>query len=423
MPLITEQDALNAFCRELAEVDYVTVDTEFMRENTYWPKLCLVQVGGPDRAAAIDPLAPDIDLTPLHELMANEKVIKVFHAARQDIEIFVHQGNVMPRPIFDTQVAAMVCGFGESVGYETLVGTLTGARIDKASRFTNWANRPLSQPQLDYALADVIHLRGVYERLREQLDQEGRTEWVEEEDAVLTDPATYSVDPERAWVRLKPRSDNRRFLVVLKALAAWREREAQQRNSPRQWVLRDDALLDIAAQAPTSPEVLSRSRGLPKGFADGRLGRAVLAAVDAALAMPESERPRLPAKPDLPAGLAPIVELLKVLLKANCERHKVAQKLVANGADLEALVADEAADVPALHGWRREVFGNDALALKRGELAMAVRGRGLALLPVENNEDGILAADATGSVGIGVSRSGPRRSRRRSRPASSDSTP
>ena len=412
MTLITAQEELLSFCRELAEADYFTVDTEFMRESTYWPKLCLVQAAGPARAAAIDPLAPGIDLTPFYELLANERVLKVFHAARQDIEIFVHQGKTMPKPIFDTQVAAMVCGFGESVGYETLVATLTGARIDKASRFTNWAHRPLSPAQLDYALADVIHLRGVYERLHEQLEREGRTGWVEEEDAVLTDPATYSVEPERAWLRLKPRSENRRFLAVLQALAAWREREAQQRDSPRQWVVRDDTLLDIAAQAPTSTEALARSRGVPKGFAEGRLGRAVLAAVAAALAVPESERPRLPARPELPAGLAPVVDLLKVLLKASCDRHRVAQKLVASTTDLEAIAAGDPVPVPALQGWRREVFGDDALALKRGELAMAVRDRSVALLPVTVGPEDALAADSAGAISLGVPRS-PRRSRRR----------
>ena len=412
MTLITTQEELTGFCSELAEADFVTVDTEFLRESTYWPKLCLVQVAGPSRAAAIDPLAPGIDLAPLYALLTDERLLKVFHAARQDVEIFVHDGKIMPKPIFDTQVAAMVCGFGESVGYETLVSTLTGARIDKASRFTNWANRPLSPAQLEYALADVIHLRGVYERLREQLEREGRTAWVEEEDAILTDPATYSVEPERAWHRLKPRSDNRKFLSVLQALAAWREREAQHRNTPRQWVLRDDALLDIAAHAPTTPDALSRSRGLPKGFAEGRLGRAVLEAVAAGLAVPEQDRPRLNAKPDLPAGVAPIVDLLKVLLKANCERHKVAQKLVATGTDLEAIAADDNADVPALHGWRHEVFGGDALALKRGELAIAVHGRGLALLPVSGRTEEA-EADAAAATTIGEVRPQSRRWRRR----------
>ena len=412
MKLITSQDELIAFCDELAQADFVTVDTEFLRESSYWPKLCLIQAAGPHGAAAIDPLAPGIDLAPFYALLADERVLKVLHAARQDVEIFVHHGKTMPRPVFDTQIAAMVCGFGESVGYETLVVTLTGGRIDKASRFTNWANRPLTPAQLEYAIADVTHLRGVYLRLREQLEQSGRAAWVEEEDAVLTDPSTYDVDPERAWLRLKPRSDNRRFLTVLKHLAAWREREAQSRDTPRQWVLRDDALLDIAAQAPTSPETLARSRGIPKGFAEGRLGRGVLEAVNEALAVPEADRPRLASRADMPAGLAPVVDLLKVLLRANCERHRVAQKLVAGSADLEAIAMDDEAPVPALQGWRREVFGRDALALKRGDLALAIRGRGLALLPVANQE-AESAADASAAVQIGEVRNGPRRSRRR----------
>ncbi|MFN4088780.1 MAG: ribonuclease D [Alphaproteobacteria bacterium] len=383
MTLITQQDALAELCRDLARAEFVTVDTEFMRESTYWPQLCLVQLAGPDRHAAIDPLAPGLDLQPLYDLMADTSVLKVFHAARQDIEIFLHQGKVMPRPVFDTQIAAMVCGYGESVGYETLVVSLAGKRIDKVSRFTNWANRPLSPQQLEYALADVTHLRVVYQKLRERLDREGRTAWVEEEDATLVADGTYDLDPQNAWRRLRPRTDNPRFLAVLQAVAAWREREAQQRNSPRNWVLRDDTLMDIAAQAPKTPEALARSRGLPKGFADGRHGRGLLEAVAAGLAVPAEQRPRLAARADMPSSLAPVVELLKVLLKLSCDRHGVAAKLVASTADLEAIAMDDAADVPALHGWRREVFGEAALALKHGRAALAIRGRELTVVPVD----------------------------------------
>ncbi len=382
MTLITEQSELEDFCGKLAGADFVTVDTEFMRESTYWPKLCLVQLAGPDSHAAVDPLAPELDLQPVYDLMANQSVLKVFHAARQDIEIFLHQGKVMPRPVFDTQIAAMVCGYGESVGYETLVVSLTGRRVDKMSRFTNWANRPLTPPQLAYALADVTHLRDVYMKLRERLDRDGRTAWVEEEDAVLVADGTYDLDPQNAWRRLRPRTDNPRFLAVLQAVAAWREREAQQRNSPRNWVLRDDTLLDIAAQAPKTPEALARSRGLPKGFAEGRHGKALLDAIAEGVAVVPADRPKPVVRVDLPSSLTPVVELLKVLLKMSCDQHGVAAKLVANTADLEAIAMDDNADVPALHGWRREVFGETALAVKHGRVALAIKGRGLEVVPV-----------------------------------------
>lgn len=382
MTLITEQSELEDFCGKLAGADFVTVDTEFMRESTYWPKLCLVQLAGPDSHAAVDPLAPELDLQPVYDLMANQSVLKVFHAARQDIEIFLHQGKVMPRPVFDTQIAAMVCGYGESVGYETLVVSLTGRRVDKMSRFTNWANRPLTPPQLAYALADVTHLRDVYMKLRERLDRDGRTAWVEEEDAVLVADGTYDLDPQNAWRRLRPRTDNPRFLAVLQAVAAWREREAQQRNSPRNWVLRDDTLLDIAAQAPKTPEALARSRGLPKGFAEGRHGKALLDAIAEGVAVAPADRPKPVVRADLPSSLTPVVELLKVLLKMSCDQHGVAAKLVANTADLEAIAMDDNADVPALHGWRREVFGETALAVKHGRVALAIKGRGLEVVPV-----------------------------------------
>jgi len=387
MTLITEQSELEDFCGKLAGADFVTVDTEFMRESTYWPKLCLVQLAGPDSHAAVDPLA-ELDLQPVYDLMANQSVLKVFHAARQDIEIFLHQGKVMPRPVFDTQIAAMVCGYGESVGYETLVVSLTGRRVDKMSRFTNWANRPLTPPQLAYALADVTHLRDVYIKLRERLDREGRTAWVEEEDAVLVADGTYDLDPQNAWRRLRPRTDNPRFLAVLQAVAAWREREAQQRNSPRNWVLRDDTLLDIAAQAPKTPEALARSRGLPKGFAEGRHGKALLDAIAEGVAVAPADRPKPAVRVDLPSSLAPVVELLKVLLKMSCDQHGVAPKLVANTADLEAIAMDDDADVPALHGWRREVFGETALAVKHGRVALAIKGRGLEVVSVPGANGG-----------------------------------
>jgi len=408
MTLITRQADLDAFCRSLADAEFVTVDTEFMRDSTYWPRLCLVQVAGPEQAAAIDPLADGLDLAPFWSLLADESILKVMHAARQDVEIFQHDGRTMPKPVFDTQVAAMVCGFGESVGYETLVVSLAGQRLDKASRFANWAQRPLTDRQLEYALADVTHLRHVYTALRDRLAETGRSHWVEEEDAVLTDPATYDLDPERAWLRLKTRSDSPRFLAILKTVAAWREREAQRRDVPRAWVVRDETLLDIAAQAPATPEALSRSRGIPRGFAEGRLGRELLAAIAEGQAIPHEECPAPPRRRELQPGLAPVVDLLRVLLKAKCETHGVAQKLVAGGDDLEAIASGDDESVKPLHGWRREVFGEDALALRDGSVALALHDRRVALVPL----DGASAASDGMTVIPSRRRSGGRRGRR-----------
>ena len=381
MTLIADQDALAAFCARQAKAKYLAVDTEFMRDSTYWPKLCLAQIGGPDAVAAIDALAPGLDLEPLFDLLKNKKVLKVFHSARQDMEIFYLAMGALPEPIFDTQVAAMVCGFGESVGYDTLARKLSGARIDKSSRFADWARRPLKTRQVEYALSDVIHLRPVYEKLRGLLEKSGRTAWLDEEMAVLTAPETYQLLPETAWMRLKTRSGDRRYLAVLRALAAWREREAQRRDVPRNRVLRDEQLFDIAVHRPDSAEELARTRGLSRELAQGRIGRAILGAIAEGMAVPEAECPSPPPRSERPAGLGPVVDLLKVLLKMKCESHEVAQKLVASSADLEAIAADDHAQVPALHGWRHDVFGGDALALKRGELALSVEGRKVRLVP------------------------------------------
>jgi ribonuclease D len=372
MTLISDSKTLAAFCKRQAAAEYITVDTEFMRDRTYWPRLCLVQVGGPEEAAAIDTLAEGLDLAPLLALMANPKVTKVFHAARQDIEIFYHLSGTVPAPLVDTQVAAMVCGFGDAVSYETLAGRLASATIDKSSRFTDWAHRPLTDRQLKYALDDVIHLRLIYEKLAKRLAKTGRTDWVREEMTVLTDPQSYRLEPREAWRRLKTRSDRPRFLAVLRELAAWREEEAQKRDLPRSRVLKDESLLEIAAHAPTTPEALARTRGLGRSVAEGRQGAAILQAVRKGLDVPDAEMPRAQARPDLPASIGPVVELLRVLLKTKCEKHGVAQKLVASAADLELIAADDEAQVPALHGWRRELFGADALALKHGTLALAV---------------------------------------------------
>ena len=382
MTLITDTDRLTALCRDLARESYVTVDTEFMREKTYWAKLCLVQLAGSRKAAAVDPLAPGLDLSPLYELLADGRVLKVFHAARQDIEIFYHLTSAVPAPLFDTQVAAMVCGFGDSVAYETLVARLTDAHIDKLARFTDWSLRPLTETQLNYALADVTHMRAAYEELARRLARSGRKSWLEAEMAVLTDPTTYRLDPREAWRRLKTRSGKPQFLAVLREVAAWRETEARRRDVPRGWVLRDEILLEIARHAPKTVDALARTRGLPRRFAEGRAGAELLAAVRRGLAVPESERPKPSLKVESAQGLGSVVDLLKVLLKMKCEAHEVASKLVASVEDLELIAADDNAPVPALRGWRRELFGADALGLKHGKLALMVEGRRLALVPL-----------------------------------------
>jgi ribonuclease D len=379
MNLLTTTAEVAALCAELAREPYVAVDTEFMRDRTYFPKLCLVQLAGAQRHAAIDPLAKGIDLTPLLALLANENVLKVFHAARQDIEIFYRLSGKVPTPLFDTQLAAMVCGYGEEVGYETLVSQIAKGRIDKSSRFTDWSRRPLSPQQLAYALGDVIHLRVIYERLEHQLEQTGRSEWVAQELAELTDPATYEQNPAEAWKRIKVRSREPRFLAVLRALAAWRETEAQRRDLPRNRIVRDDLLLEIAANRPTTPEEFAKLRRINL---DRQGVVAAVAAVRSALALPEDELPRLEPPPKVPRGLGPVIELLRVLLKLQCEEHRVAQRLVATSGDLEAIATQARPDVAALKGWRFEVFGRAALALKRGELGLAIADGQIVLIPM-----------------------------------------
>src|SRR5216684_1501373 len=381
--LISDTDALAQFCARQKGTRFVAVDTEFMRERTYWPILCVVQVAGPDEAVAIDALAPGIELAPLLALMADPQILKVFHAARQDLEIFFQlSGGQVPHPVFDTQVAAMVCGFGDSASYETLVKRLARANLDKASRFTDWAHRPLTPRQIEYALADVVHLRTVYERLQELLAQNGRGGWFAEEMADLVDPAIYRGEPSEAWrrFRLRGRADQR-MLGVLRAVAAWREAAAQQRDLPRGRIMRDEAILEIAAHAPKSIESLARTRSLGKGVAEGKLGRDILEAVAQGLADPDPP-PAIPAKAEAPPGIGPLIELLRVLLKQRCEDFQVAQKLVASANDLESIAADDDAAVRALHGWRREVFGRDALALKHGELALTAGKSRIELVPL-----------------------------------------
>jgi len=375
--LITETAELDALCTRLRALPFVTVDTEFMRERTYWPELCAVQLAGETEVAVVDALAPGLDLAPLGALLADTAVEKVFHAARQDIEIFVLRFGDVPRPLFDTQVAAMVAGFGDQVGYDSLVSALTGGHIDKAHRFSDWSARPLSPAQIAYAAADVTHLRRVYERLRARLEKENRLDWVAEEMAVLTDPATY---PEQMWERLRPRTSNRRMLGVLRAVAAWREREAQRANIPRNRMVKDETLLEIAATAPDTPEALARARGVTRGFAEGRVGASLLAAVAEAKDLPESALPAVPSTRDGPRPSPALVSLLKVLLAAKCEQHNVAPKLVASSEDIDRLASEDAPDLPVLHGWRHEVFGADAQALKQGRIALGVEGKRIRLI-------------------------------------------
>ncbi len=377
MTLLTDPAQVAALCARLAAEDFVTVDTEFIREKTYWPVLCLIQLAGDDEAAAVDPLAPGMDLTPVWDLMQNPDVVKVFHAARQDIEIFVHLTGRTPAPIYDTQIAAMVCGFGDQVGYEQLVRRLAKAQIDKGARFADWAARPLTGKLLAYALSDVTHLRTAYRKLRERIRSAGREDWIAGDMAALENAGTYITEPEDAWKRVKSRSLKPRYLGVLKQVAAWRESFAQQKNIPRNRVFRDEALVDIAANAPRTVAALARTRGVSKGLAEGPAGQAILKAVERGRNGPAPEPQPAAFREELPAGAAPVVEFLKVLLKERCETGRVAQKLVASAADLERIAMDDEADVPALSGWRRTLFGEDALALKHGRLALAVRNGGI----------------------------------------------
>lgn len=386
--IITSKDGLREACQRLAKDAFVAVDTEFMRETTYWPKLCLIQLAGPSGEFVVDPLAAGgLDeqkefLQPFFELMANESVLKVFHAGRQDIEIIFHLARLIPHPVFDTQIAAMVCGFGESVGYVALVNKLCRQKIDKSSRFTDWGRRPLSTQQLAYALGDVTHLRHVYRHLRRQLEASGRESWLDEEMAELTDPRNYELHPERAWQRLKMRVKTRKALAILIELAEWRERVAQQQDLPRARVLKDDALYDIANQAPGTVEQLGRLRTINEGFARSARGREVLAAVERGLARDLADVPELKkGQPLNPAAVA-VADLLRVLLKSVAARHDVAAKLIATGDDLNKIALDDNANVPALHGWRRELFGEDALALKKGHKALAISGGEVMLIGV-----------------------------------------
>ncbi|MCJ7994747.1 ribonuclease D [Rhizobium cremeum] len=369
--MIDTTAALEEACHKLAQSDFITIDTEFLRETTFWPELCLIQMASPDLEVIVDPLAKGLDLAPFFALMADESVVKVFHAARQDIEIIFHLGNLIPHPIFDTQVAAMVCGFGDSVSYDQLVQKVKNVHIDKTSRFTDWSRRPLSDKQLEYALADVTHLREVYLRLKDELEREGRAEWLTEEMAILESRETYDLHPDDAWQRLKMRLRKPQELAVMQYVAAWREREARSRNVPRSRVLKDDAIYEIAQQQPKDTEALGRLRTIPKGWERSSSGAAIVDQVNAALALPKSDMPHVQRHSHAPEGAQAAVELLKVLLRLTSEKHGVASKVIANSEDLEKIAAEgEKADVPALQGWRRDLFGDLALKLISGGVGL-----------------------------------------------------
>jgi ribonuclease D len=381
--IITTTEDLAAACERLSKFEFVTVDTEFMRETTYWPKLCIIQIASTDEAVVIDAEAPGLDLAPFFALMAKESVVKVFHAARQDIEIVWHLGGILPHPIFDSQVAAMVCGFGESISYDQLVGRITGHPIDKSSRFTDWSRRPLTPQQIEYAIADVTHLRDVYLALKQKLDQENRNEWVAEEMSVLTSVDTYQVDPANVWKRLKMRIKKPLQLAVLMEIAAWREREAQARDVPRGRILKDDAIYEIAEQHPTTAEALARLRTIPRGFERSRTAEDILEVVKKAVDLPKEKLPKVPKVKPASDGNGAAVDLLKVLLKMTSEEHGVAARVIATVDDLEAIAGDNNADVPPLHGWRRELFGEQALKLKRGDISLRLDGRRVTIVSDE----------------------------------------
>jgi ribonuclease D len=389
---ITTTAELAVFCDKLKGQPFVAVDTEFMRETTYWPKLCLIQAAAPNAHAVIDPLADGMDLEPFLEVMRDERILKVFHAARQDVEIF-NNLQAMPVPLFDTQVAGMAAGFGEQIAYDALVRQMLKIELDKSSRFTDWARRPLSDAQLTYALADVTHLAELYPMLRQRLEKEGRIGWVTDEMTNLTSPANYDVEPENAWKRLRPRKHTAKYLAVYKAVAAWRERTAQLRDQPRGRILKDEAIDEVATQAPTDAEALDRLRSVPKGFSGSRFGPDLLAAIREALKDPEGYAPVIDRNRQAPSPAAgAVVELLKVLLKARAEETGVASKLIATVSDLELIANDDDAPTPALTGWRREAFGEDALRLKRGELALVLDGARVRVVEVRRAPKATVAA-------------------------------
>lgn len=370
--MITDTATLTAFCTRMRQEPVIMVDTEFLRENTYWPQLCLIQVAGKDEAVCIDPLAAGIDLTPFWHILADQNILKVFHAARQDLEIFWHLTGQIPAPIFDTQIAAMVCGFGDSVAYDQLVRTIIKKSLDKSSRFTDWSRRPLTARQIEYALADVTHLRDIYAWMARKLKKTGRDGWLDEEMAILLDPGTYDLDPQQMWRRLKPRSNEGLFLACVQSLAAWREIEARQRDLPRGRIIKDETLLEIAASRPRDADALGRIRGLGPNFVKGKMGESLLRALAEAMALPKEQWPCLPRKEPPPRGLGPTVELLKVLLRLCSEKHDVAAKMIATTDDLDAFAITPDAPNQITMGWRNDVFGQHARRLIEGKLALTL---------------------------------------------------
>lgn len=371
MEIITKTSELEAACLDLAKADFITIDTEFLREKTFWPKLCLIQLASPDRALIVDPLAKGIDLSSFFTLMADESVLKVFHAARQDLEIVFHLGDLIPKPIFDSQVAAMVLGYGDSIAYDALVNKITGNHIDKTSRFTDWSRRPLTDQQLNYALADVTHLRDVYLELSGQLESQGRATWLNEEMAILEARETYDIHPDDAWKRLRNRMRKPQDLAILQRLAAWRENLARDRNVPRGRILKDDALYEVAQQKPRDHGALGRLRTIPKGWERSELGGSLMIALNAAYEIPKEDWPEIKRHKPAPEGTAAASDMLRVLLKTIVEQEGVAAKVIASGDDLDKIAAKgEEATVAALSGWRRELFGDKAIKLINGELAL-----------------------------------------------------
>ncbi len=384
MQPITTSNELAALCDRLKTAEFVTVDTEFLRDSTYYSKLCLIQIADDEGAAAIDPLADGIDLAPFFDLMANTDVVKVLHACRQDLEIFVNMVNQLPSPIFDTQVAAMVCGFGDSVGYETLVNKITGGQLDKSARYTDWSKRPLSDSQLTYALGDVTHLRTIYRNLKAELEKTGREGWVEEEMAPYKETGLYVVEPREAWKRLKVRTNKPRFLGLLQCLAQWREIEAQQRDIPRNRVAKDETLFEIAAHPPKDANQLDRLRGVPNGFSRSRAGKSLMDALAVGLALPESELPHVARAKPRPAT-PPMADLLKVLLKIKCDQARVAARMVASAQELEQWAADpHKTDLRAFNGWRNDIFGKDAKKLMAGDLALTANKGSIEVVELES---------------------------------------
>ena len=377
MNLITSTDELAAFCERAAKFDFVTVDTEFLRETTYWPKLCLVQAATDDEAVLIDPLAPQLDMTSFYDLMANDAVTKVFHAARQDVEIFVKATGKVPTNIFDTQVAASVCGYGDSASYDSLVRSIVHVELDKSSRFTDWSARPLSEKQRAYALADVTHLRDIYRELRKQVAATKRGDWVEDELTVLRNIDTYVVQPEQAWVRLKMKINRARDLAALKKLAEWRERRAQESDQPRSRILKDDVLFELAQQRPLTPDAFEKLRAVPRGFGRSSAAAEIMALLKEVEALTKAELPEMPERYRGPSPKGAVGDLIRVLLKSVAEQHGVAARILATSDDIDALVLDDEADVPALKGWRRKLFGEKALAIKHGRVGLVASRKGV----------------------------------------------